>query len=58
MKVQYLAMHHTFLSLLHSGGSAVGRLKILVSRPEGAVAEDGLPQSHSHHLNAGSQDPS
>ena len=57
MDVRYLAMHHTFRFLLHSGGPAVGRLRILVGRPEGAVAEDGLPQSHSRHLNAGSQDP-
>ena len=57
MYLPYLAMHRTFRSLLHSGGPAVGRLRILVSRPEGAVAEAGLPQSHSRHLSAGSQDP-
>ena len=57
MNVPYLAMHHTFRSLLHSGGPAVGRLRILVGRPAGAVTEDGIPQSHSRHLNARSQDP-
>lgn len=58
MDVGYLAMHHTFRSLLHSGGPVVCRPRILVGRPEGAVTEDGLPQSHFRRLNGGFQDPS